>query len=319
METTNETTPTQESKINLGSEIHKILELTWYLNGRYGAGYLANLLQGTPDMVYRKPEHGTLPSVGVLHNWSLTHIRDLIYALVRKGALTLSAGDYPLVRMTKSGEAFLQSPSEYWVPSKEIFPSKMGLRFLKQLRAWREKVAENSKCNPRDVLPDITLHHLIFLLPENQETLLQAYGIGPVRLRKYGQALLNQVILFRAEEKERTLAWMLKITNRPTYQDTLQLFKAGMSPEEISLKKGVKASTIRNYLEKLHLCGQINLRPWIEQQMDRKTLYIAVKFFSEAEDKRLTTASMVLGLEIEILRWCRIYMIEPGTWLSEAA
>jgi hypothetical protein len=138
--------------------------------------------------------------------------------------------------------------------------------------------------------------------------LLGVYGIGPWKLKRYGVQLQEVIQSFLEEEKLRAVTRMLKSVTRPTFQETKVLFEQGMEPTEIADFKGIKLRTVMNYLESLHLSGQIDLRNWIEKYVDRKTLHTAVQFFRDAHDNRIQVAHEVLGYDYDTLRLCRLYL-----------
>lgn len=281
-------------------------------NGRYGMNYLVQLLIGEVGIQYRKPEHGSLETNGSWNGMSRTRARELMCYLIRKGLLYQSMQEYPLIRISKMGREFLEKPYEINQGEEQIFPGKPEVRLRYKLMELREQIAQENNLPASAIFPETTLQHLCVAKPGSELELLQVYGIGPWKAKKYGSRILEVMESFRENEKVRAVTRVLKSVVRPTFQETKTLFQQGLDSGEIARTKGIKESTVRHYLEKLHLCGEIDLRTWIEKQVDRNTLHRAIRYFREAEDKRLSTAHEVLGLDYETLRLCRIYLQPPA-------
>jgi ATP-dependent DNA helicase RecQ len=280
--------------------------------GRYGMGYLIQLLTGDIEMKFRKPEHGSLETFGSLMHLSRYQAKEFLCFLIRKGLLYQSTGEYPLVRTSRVGKDFLEKPDDLFHRGEKIFPGKPELRLRYRLYDLREKIAQEEGKASRAVFTETTLLHLCIARPGSEQELLQVYGIGPWKVKQYGTRILEVIQSFQNQEKMRAVSRVFKSVVRPTFQETKALFEQGMDSHDIARMKGIKESTVRGYLEKLHLCGEIDVRAWIEKQVDRNTLHRAIRYFREAEDKRLSTAHEVLGLEMETLRLCRLYLQPPA-------
>lgn len=286
-----------------------VLKTVSQTGSRYGMRYILMLLRGDDQLSYRKPEHGSLDTLGNLQAWSVPEVRELICHLIVKGLLYQSMGEYPVVRMTASGTQYLERVAAGANEAVRIRFLRAGERNLyQQLQRHRTLLSEQEKKLPCEILSDASLYHLVQTKPLEADALLGVYGIGPWKMKRYGVQLLEMMKSFQEEEKSRAVTRMLKSVTRPTFQETKVLFEQGLEPEEIAQSKGIKLSTVMRYLEYLHLSGHINLRNWIEKYVDRKTLHSAVQFFRDAQDNRLQVAHEVLGYDYDTLRLCRLYL-----------
>lgn len=64
-------------------------------------------------------------------------------------------------------------------------------RLVDSLRAWRESMARSERLPLYMICQDKTLDHLAILRPTKLEDLNVIYGLGPAKIAKYGQALLD--------------------------------------------------------------------------------------------------------------------------------
>jgi ATP-dependent DNA helicase RecQ len=289
-----------------------VLKTAILTNGRYGMTYLVQLLIGDVEMKFRKPEHGSLETFGSLMNLSHSRVREFMCFLIRKGLLYQSAGDYPLVRASRKGLDFLQNPVALSTEEEKVFSGKTEMKLRYRLVQLRWEIAAEEKKSLLEIFSEPTLQHLCMAKPGSSLELLMVHGIGPWKERRYGHRILEVIKSFRKEEKKRAVTRVFKSVYRPTFQETKVLFEQGMDTSEIASRKGLKESTVKGHLEKLHLCGEIDIRAWIEKQVDRSTLHRAIRYFREAEDQSLRTAHEVLGLEMKTLHLCRLYMQPPA-------
>jgi hypothetical protein len=78
-------------------------------------------------------------------------------------------------------------------PARAGQPSDASLRA--SLEAWRRDTATSEGRSEALVLGDATLDAIVAQRPADLEALAQIYGIGPVKLERYGAALLERVRL----------------------------------------------------------------------------------------------------------------------------
>ncbi|MBE82433.1 MAG: hypothetical protein CME21_07695 [Gemmatimonadetes bacterium] len=70
---------------------------------------------------------------------------------------------------------------------------EVGRCVFEALRAWRVETARKEKVPPYVVGSDRTLREVAMLRPKQEEALVQVHGIGPAKLAKYGEAMLDVV------------------------------------------------------------------------------------------------------------------------------
>jgi ribonuclease D len=66
-------------------------------------------------------------------------------------------------------------------------------RLFEQLRNWRREVADREHIPTYLICPDKTFEHLIIVRPGTVEELANIFGLGPVKIAKYGDELLAQL------------------------------------------------------------------------------------------------------------------------------
>ena len=56
------------------------------------------------------------------------------------------------------------------------------------------------------------------------------------------------------------------------------------------------------------MTGEIDLRPWIEKNVDSKALYKGAEYFKKVSNPKVKEAFQVLGLDYETLNLCKMYV-----------
>jgi len=79
-------------------------------------------------------------------------------------------------------------------PSDARAPESWTL--FENLRRVRRRLAQEERVQPRAVLPDKSLMQMVRLKPTGPDELARVYGIGKVKLKRYGGAFLEVLRAF---------------------------------------------------------------------------------------------------------------------------
>ena len=95
------------------------------------------------------------------------------------------------------------------------------------------------------------------------------------------------------------------------------LFEKGFTVEQIASQHELKTGTIQHYLLTLHQAGEIDLIPWIKDQLSTEELEKGSRYFQQHENPKLSQAFADLGLDYDTLRLCRLYVAKHDTVQEE--
>ena len=164
--------------------------------GRIGMVNLAAILAGKENRFSREqPWVLNVPAYGSLSGWSQTRLRKLLDELVADGCLSQSQGHYPMVELTDRGRAVLGGsqaiaisvpPDSALAAAPDADPA-----LFQRLREWRSAVARTEGIAAFMVFHDKTLSELASRRPADRSQLEAVPGIGPSKLDRYGEALLQ--------------------------------------------------------------------------------------------------------------------------------
>ncbi len=146
----------------------------------------------------------------------------------------------------------------------------------------------NKLCEPNNlpiyiVAGSKTLIELSDFLPQNEADLLQISGFGPAKVEKYGQAFLDVILTFCKKnnlqslmaEKEKRKDKKDKKDKKEvgeTMRKSLELYKQGMSIDEIATSRNLVATTIASHLSKFIVTGELDINAFVSEEKRNKAL-----------------------------------------------
>jgi ATP-dependent DNA helicase RecQ len=164
--------------------------------GRIGMVNLAAILAGKENRFSREqPWVLQVPAYGSLSGWSQPRLRKLFDELVAAGCLSQSQGQYPMVELTDRGRAVLSGSQTIAISIAQDPASPAAAdadpALFQRLREWRSAVARTEGIAAFMVFHDKTLNELASRKPADRSQLEAVPGIGPSKLDRYGEALLQ--------------------------------------------------------------------------------------------------------------------------------
>jgi ATP-dependent DNA helicase RecQ len=122
---------------------------------------------------------------------------------------------------------------------------------LGALKAWRAECADRSGVPFHYVLSNRTLEELARRPPTSREALLAVHGIGPAKVKSYGDELLALIARSSAPEVDRDRRAEREPAGReashPSHYWTWRLLSAGFSAEECAAIRGLKRQVILSH------------------------------------------------------------------------
>ena len=93
----------------------------------------------------------------------------------------------------------------------------------------------------------------------------------------------------------------------PGHRKIRELFEAEFSVEEIARRRNLRPATVRSYLADLYEAGMLDLKPWIEREVESTALHKGIEYFRSTQSPQIDEARQVLGYDFDVLRLCRAY------------
>lgn len=143
------------------------------------------------------------------------------------------------------------------------------------LRKLRYEISKEENVPAYVIFSDAALRQMETERPVSDKELLAIDGVGKAKLEKYGDAFIKTIIDFQKSKVGK------KKKEATTYKETLELYKNGLSVEEISLQRKLGLSTIMSHLAKLYLDGEnIDLTPFVSKEEVAQIAAVQIKLES---------------------------------------
>ncbi|MCF6349724.1 MAG: helix-turn-helix domain-containing protein [Flavobacteriaceae bacterium] len=169
---------------------------------------------------------------------------------------------------------------------------------FEQLRILRLELSNIDNCPPFQIFTQISLFEMCAYFPKTPIELKKINGMGKIRVKKYGDKILEIINKYVLENK--TTPKEEVYINKPESIDTkpksittkkhsFNLFKSGKTVEEIAKERGFTKTTIEGHLSNYIKTGDIKITELIpkEKYLELKKIMKTIKYdgFSELKNK----------------------------------
>lgn len=179
--------------VDITLEAQMILSCVVRVKERYGAGMIAQILKGSRNRRVLQLGFDRLSTYGLMNDYTIPHIRDLINLLTAEGYLALTGGEYPVVKLGKKAVALLKDGEKVWQRRRKKKTGPAPDALFEKMRLLRKEIAAREGVPPYIIFPDSTLRELTEQLPLDRESMLQVKGIGQVKMERFGEAFLQLI------------------------------------------------------------------------------------------------------------------------------
>jgi ATP-dependent DNA helicase RecQ len=278
----------------------KILSCVVRCGERFGGQYVAQVLAGSQEARILENGHDKLSTYKLLAEHKAATIRAWIEQLLGQGCL-VSQGEYRTLAVTPLGREVLRGQhtprllqgatkraSSTRTSKGDDLPFDAGL--FEHLRQLRRQIAEAKSVPPFVVFGDVTLRDLSGRRPTTAEGFRATHGVGDRKAAEYAETFLRAIRDYCGEKQLSTDVSGVspvsrELAERSASQATADnLFRQGLSLEEVATRMNRALSTTRQYLaDFLKFEGHTSPEPWL----DRATFDRIAAAAESAPDDRL--------------------------------
>lgn len=190
-------------EVDITIEAQKIFSCIIRTKERFGVTLIAQVLKGSQNKRIKQLRLTELTTYGIMKNKTEKDISELISLFIAEGYLTLTPGQYPIVKITDRAIGVLKNGAKVHQKvkqSKEQVPVQSEL--FENLRQLRREIAEQEKIPPYIVFSDATLKEICQYIPTSKEEMLLIKGVGEFKYEKYGDKFLSVVNSFVESNEE---------------------------------------------------------------------------------------------------------------------
>ena len=209
---------TEFEDIDVTREAAAMIQLARTSGERYGINAIIDAVHGSDNAKVRQFRLNQNPYYGVLKGRTVVRIRQIMNDLLVKGYLVLTAGEYPVVKVTQLGltlvmeedtssKVILKLPKERETTAsakkeKTKRAQTVDVKYpelFERLRQKRTEIAKREHVPPYIVFSDKALREMSTFLPQTEEEMLAVNGVGKVKFEKYGEDFMGIVKEYAAE------------------------------------------------------------------------------------------------------------------------
>ncbi len=155
---------------------------------------------------------------------------------------------------------------------KSVIDGTTNVELFEMLRILRNEIAQDKDLVHYQVFTQKALYEMCETLPTNKQELLQVNGMGKTRVQKYGTAIL-EVIHAYCEEHDIEISKPIEIFDieapkkkrGDTKKESLALFKAGKSIDDIANRRALNVNTIIGHLAHFIPTGDVKITDLISE------------------------------------------------------
>ncbi|HHT9146897.1 MAG TPA: DNA helicase RecQ [Candidatus Wunengus sp. YC61] len=304
----------------------KILSCVYRVGERFGINYVIDVLLGSKNQKVAQNQHDTTKTYGVGKEYRKSQWQAFIRELIVLGYVRLDGDKYPVLKLNeKSRDVLLRNEIVFLTRPEEtphIFKAEAGEDYdrtlFEQLRVLRKTMADREGVPPYVIFHDTSLKEMSTHYPQNVSDLLMISGMGERKLRRYGDAFLQEIVnyckLHNIEPKpllRKRPESLIKQPKASTVQMTLDLYKQRLTIHEIAKNRGLALSTISSHLERLILDGEdVSVDSMVEPEKQQRIM----QTLKEMGMQTLTPIKEKLGdgYSYEEIRLVRAKMMREG-------
>lgn len=186
-----------------------------------------------------------------------------------------------------------------------------------KLVAWRTAAAAKNKIDSYQILSQKAVQQIVNELPSNKTALKNIGGIGKVKLKKYGDEIVEIVRNYLIDNgmelqiiPDEEAAAKPKIN---TKEITYNLYREGKSIQKIAVERGLAVTTIESHLAFYVENGQLELDGLVSPEKRQ----LIARYFMNNKPLTLTDAREALDNKVSFgeLRFVKAYMENKGLLL----
>jgi len=170
----------------------------------FGAAHIVDVLRGSASEKILARGHDQLPVYGAGKERPKNFWSAFIRQVVASGYLSIDVEGYGGLKMTGKAEPFLKGEQEYAyrdIPKTRAVGTRKAraaatslddadAAILARLKALRRDMARERKVPAYVIFSDATLHDMCVMKPNDLETLALVNGVGPRKLKDFGETFL---------------------------------------------------------------------------------------------------------------------------------
>ncbi|HEY8803716.1 MAG TPA: DNA helicase RecQ, partial [Clostridium sp.] len=284
--------------VDITIEAQKIFSCIFRMKERYGTSLIADVLRGSKNKKVLELGFDKLSTYGIIKQYTVKEIRDLINVLTAEEYLSLADGQFPVVHLKDKAVAVLKNEQKVFQKvEKKKAKAVKDTGLFEILRSLRKEISEREKVPPYIVFADSALREMSEYFPVNEKEMLNIKGVGESKLNKYGEEFikvikeymkennieLKEEILYNEDDENIQTECAVEQDGKnedkvPSYVITYNMYKQGKSIADIIDQRKLKSLTVQDHILKCAYEGfDVNLDDFIPKHHEALIIEVIEK------------------------------------------
>jgi ATP-dependent DNA helicase RecQ len=293
----------------------KALSCVYRTGQRFGAYHVIDVLRGKSNEKIQRLGHDRLSTFGIGQDMDEKQWLSVFRQIIAQGYLTVDWEAHGALRLSEAcrpvlrGEVAIRlrrdSYAEVSAGRRQAvarFTNPDDERLWQALRALRRKLAEQQDVPAYIIFQDAVLMEMVQSRPTTRTELSRLPGIGERKLELYGDDFLSAILEHTGGGSASTAS--------ATADESLALFRLGMTAEQIAYQRGLTVSTVYGHLAKAIETGAAELSEVVGLS-DSEIAEIEAVWQALPEDQRRALKPLYQALDgkysYEVLRCVRAH------------
>ncbi|MFT6244104.1 MAG: ATP-dependent DNA helicase RecQ [Salibacteraceae bacterium] len=239
-----------------------------------GITMLINVLRGSNNAEVHAGGYFQLKTYGVGSDLSFFDWRDYIIQLANQGLIEIMYSEGSALKISPIGWKVLkgEQSTKLTLPitakeKKKKTPKAVKMEsegevntdLFSELKKLRYSISREENMPAYIIFNDKALKAMASDLPVTENQFLAISGVGMNKMERYGEEFIEVIKKFKTEAKPKKIS---------TTFETYTLYKEGLNPEEIALKRDLNITTIYSHLSQLYTEGkEVKLENLVEKEV----------------------------------------------------
>ena len=257
----------------------KILSAIYRLKQKEAMGIIIDVLRGAQNAAILSKGYQEVSTFGIGKDISWKHWQHFVIQLINQGFCEIAFHKNNALQLTafssqvlfKEAKVALTKPIAVTEIKPVVKEKRSRLKRTKttskaksansnlfeRLRQLRYKIASEEGIPAYLVFSDATLKKIERERPLSESEFLSISGVGQRKLEVYGDEFMAEIMNFMGSKVK-------KLKKGDTYTVTYELYKTGLSIEEIAVQRKLNVTTIYSHIAKLYSTGKkINIYDFV--------------------------------------------------------
>jgi ATP-dependent DNA helicase RecQ len=241
-------------------------------------GMVIDILRGSQNRNIYDRGYQTLKTFGVGKELKYEEWADYITQMLNSGVLDIAYDEHHALKLNPVSQQVLKGEKKVNLVRFEAYDIKKARQeeaaprektkrevikdaLFEKLRLLRKKIADEQNVAPYVIFSDATLSDMAQKRPINRFQMLAVSGVGEQKFRQYGEEFINKILDFTGNNPN---IGRPKAEKGMTFLETFDLYKQGLSIDEMATRRVLNPVTIISHLVKLKQDGEnIDLKQYI--------------------------------------------------------